>query len=102
MDMLEEEDSEEAINSHIENIGELVNALTAWRGENPDKEGLSAFLEEIALASDVDKIWNKSEDTVNCMTLHCAKGWNLKPCIFVRREEDIPFLRVKISTTKQK
>ena len=86
LDMLEDEESEES-NARIENVGELVNAVTAWAQENPDK-GLSAFLEEVALASDVDK-WNKSEDTVNCMTLHCAKGLEFKKVFIVGCEDGI-------------
>jgi DNA helicase-2/ATP-dependent DNA helicase PcrA len=86
LNMLEEEGSEEAA-SRIENISELTNALVAWAQENPEK-GLSAFLEEISLATDVDK-WNKSEDTVNCMTLHCAKGLEFKTVYIVGCEDGI-------------
>jgi DNA helicase-2/ATP-dependent DNA helicase PcrA len=84
MDMLEGEDSEEA-QARLENISELLNALSSWSVDNPDK-GLSAFLEEISLASDVDK-WNKSDETVNIMTLHCAKGLEFKT-VFIAGCED--------------
>src|SRR5271157_1453968 len=84
MNMLEDEDSEEA-QARLENINELMNALATWSIDNPDK-GLSEFLEEISLATDVDK-WNKSDDTVNLMTLHCAKGLEFKT-VFIAGCED--------------
>ena len=84
LDLLNAEDSEEA-RSRIENINELTNALAVWSEENPGK-GLSAFLEEISLATDVDR-WRKSDETVNLMTLHCAKGLEFK-CVFIVGCED--------------
>jgi Superfamily I DNA and RNA helicases len=84
MNMLEDEDSEEA-QARLENINELMNALATWSMDNPDK-GFSEFLEEISLATDVDK-WKKSDDTVNLMTLHCAKGLEFKT-VFIAGCED--------------
>ena len=84
MNMLEDEDSEEA-QARLENISELMNALAAWSMDNPGK-GFSEFLEEISLATDVDK-WKKSDDTVNLMTLHCAKGLEFKT-VFIAGCED--------------
>ena len=86
IDMLEDEGSEESV-SRIENVNELLNAIAAWAEENPEK-GLGAFLEEIALATDIDK-WNKSDETVNCMTLHCAKGLEFKTVYIVGCEDGI-------------
>jgi DNA helicase-2/ATP-dependent DNA helicase PcrA len=86
LDMLEDEGSEESA-SRIENISELTSALASWAQENPEK-GLASFLEEISLVSDIDK-WNKSEDTVNCMTLHCAKGLEFKTVYIVGCEDGI-------------
>ena len=84
MDKLEDEDSEEA-QARLENISELMNALATWSMDNPGK-GFSEFLEEISLATDVDK-WKKSDDTVNLMTLHCAKGLEFKT-VFIAGCED--------------
>ena len=84
LDMLEGEDSEEA-QARLENISELLNALGEWAADNPES-GLTEFLEEISLASDVDK-WNKSDATVNIMTLHCAKGLEFKT-VFIAGCED--------------
>jgi DNA helicase II / ATP-dependent DNA helicase PcrA len=69
--VFEGEDSEEA-ESRIENINELLNALAIWTDENPQR-GLAEFLEEISLASDIDR-WEQKDEAVNLMTLHCAKG----------------------------
>jgi DNA helicase II / ATP-dependent DNA helicase PcrA len=86
MDLLEEEDSEDAQN-RSENISELMNALASWSEDNPDKD-LAAFLEEISLASDVDT-WHKKDEMVNLMTLHCAKGLEFKAIYFVGCEDGI-------------
>jgi len=84
--VFEEEDSEEA-NARIENVGELVNAVAVWTEENPEK-GLPAFLEEISLATDVDR-WEQKDDSVNMMTLHCAKGLEFKQVFVVGCEDGI-------------
>ena len=86
VDMLTAEDSEEA-SGRLENINELVNALTLWSNENPDK-GLSDFLEEVTLATDVDRSEFK-ETAVSLMTLHCAKGLEFKVVFLVGLEDGI-------------
>ncbi len=86
LDQFDAEDSEDG-RSRIENINELTNALSVWSDENPGK-GLSAFLEEITLATDVDK-WKKTDETVNLMTLHCAKGLEFKYVVIVGCEDGI-------------
>jgi len=86
IDSLTSEESEEA-SGRLENINELVNALAMWHQDNPDK-GLDAFLEEVTLVSDIDK-WNKSDDAVNLMTLHCAKGLEFKVVFLVGVEDGI-------------
>jgi DNA helicase-2/ATP-dependent DNA helicase PcrA len=58
--------------SRMENIEELGNALAIWEKDNPGRD-LSAFLEEVALVSDVDS-WEKKDLAVNMMTMHCAMG----------------------------
>jgi DNA helicase II / ATP-dependent DNA helicase PcrA len=86
LDHYDAEDSEDA-QARIENINELVNALAEWSAENPGK-GLEPFLEEITLASDVDT-WKKTDETVNLMTLHCAKGLEFKSVFLVGCEDGI-------------
>ena len=84
--VFEEEDSEEA-QGRIENVSELVNAIAIWTEENPEK-GLAAFLEEISLATDVDR-WEQKDDSVNLMTLHCAKGLEFRQVFVVGCEDGI-------------
>ncbi|NLD98815.1 MAG: UvrD-helicase domain-containing protein [Fibrobacter sp.] len=86
MDMLTADDSEEA-RGRVENINELVNAMVFWKNENPSKK-LFDFLEEVTLISDVDS-WNKKENAVNLMTLHCAKGLEFKHVYLVGLEDGI-------------
>jgi DNA helicase-2/ATP-dependent DNA helicase PcrA len=88
MDMLSEraEDSEEAA-SRMENVNELMNALSAWQEENSGKS-LSDFLEEISLASDIDG-WSRKDNAVNFMTLHSAKGLEFKSVFLVGVEDGI-------------
>ena len=88
MDMLTEKaavSEEEA--SRVENVNELMNALSAWQEDNRDG-ALENFLEEVSLAGDVDG-WNREEDAVNFMTLHCAKGLEFKSVFLVGVEDGI-------------
>jgi DNA helicase-2/ATP-dependent DNA helicase PcrA len=73
--------------SRCENIEELGNALAIWEKENPGKE-LSAFLEEVALVSDVDS-WDKKDLAVNMMTIHSAKGLEFNNVFLVGIEDGI-------------
>jgi|WetSurMetagenome_2_1015567.scaffolds.fasta_scaffold00077_45 DNA helicase II / ATP-dependent DNA helicase PcrA len=84
--IFEGEDSEEA-EGRLDNVSELVNALSFWTEENPGK-GLPEFLEEISLATDVDR-WNRKDDSVNLMTLHCAKGLEFRRVFIVGCEDGI-------------
>ena len=84
--VFEGEDSEEA-EARIENVNELLNALAIWTEENPSR-GLAEFLEEISLASDVDR-WTQSDEAVNLMTLHCAKGLEFSTVFIVGCEDGI-------------
>jgi DNA helicase-2/ATP-dependent DNA helicase PcrA len=83
---LNSEDSVEN-ESRKENIEELGNALAIWGKENPDKD-LAAFLEEIALVSDVDS-WEKKDQAVNMMTMHSAKGLEFCHVFLVGIEDGI-------------
>ena len=55
-----------------DNVMELRTVAEKYRDMSP-KEGLSSFLEDIALISDVDN-FKESEDKVTLITLHQAKG----------------------------
>ncbi|GAA0546803.1 DNA helicase-2/ATP-dependent DNA helicase PcrA [Rhizomicrobium palustre] len=63
-DMLKADKSAEAP-GRLDNLKELVRSMDGF-------ESLAAFLEHIALVMDVEQ--NDSEDRINLMTLHAAKG----------------------------
>ncbi|MFP4417222.1 MAG: ATP-dependent helicase [Fibrobacterota bacterium] len=86
VDALESEDGEEA-QSRLENLNEFTNAVAIWSEENPDRS-IDEFLEEISLSSDVDK-WQGAHDSVNLMTLHCAKGLEFENVFLVGLEDGI-------------
>jgi DNA helicase-2/ATP-dependent DNA helicase PcrA len=88
MDMLAEraaQSEEEA--ARVENVNELMNAMAAWQGDNPEG-ALSDFLEEVSLAGDVDG-WNREAGAVNFMTLHSAKGLEFRAVFLVGVEDGI-------------
>src|SRR5690606_17503544 len=58
--------------SRIENLKELVSAAVDFEISSEDKT-LSAFLEQIALVSDIDN-YDEQSDAVVLMTVHSAKG----------------------------
>ena len=69
----------------IENIQELVSAIVDFEQNSEDKKS-SAFLENIALVSDVD-VWDEKKDFVTLITLHLAKGLEF-PCVFITGLEE--------------
>jgi DNA helicase II / ATP-dependent DNA helicase PcrA len=68
-----------------ENVLELRGVAQDYRDLSP-QEGLTAFLESVALVSDVDSLVEKS-DTVTLITLHQAKGLEF-PVVFMVGMED--------------
>jgi DNA helicase-2/ATP-dependent DNA helicase PcrA len=68
-----------------ENVLELRGVAQDYR-DLPPTEGLSAFLEGVALVSDVDSLEEKVE-TVTLITLHQAKGLEF-PVVFIVGMED--------------
>jgi len=68
---LEDSDEDDA-KDRIENIYELVNKIVDYEENEPDA-GLSGFLEEVALVSDIDGI-DDSMPRALLMTIHAAKG----------------------------
>jgi DNA helicase-2/ATP-dependent DNA helicase PcrA len=76
---LREENPAEA-EERIENVEELIAGAEAYarRAEEPSVDG---FLAEVTLLTDVD-LWDDTEDTVNLMTIHAAKGLEF-PVVFV-------------------
>lgn len=85
LDMLKAERREGQI--RIENLQELVNAVTEWSQENADGTILD-FLDDASLLSSVDDMRTKAEhkdkpeDAVTLMTMHNAKGLEF-PVVFI-------------------
>lgn len=66
--------------SRMENIEELFSVATRYAGEDLTSE-MDRFLEEVALASDVDSI-DRGSQAIHLMTIHSAKGLEF-PCVFI-------------------
>lgn len=71
--------------SKIENIKELILAVQEFEENNEDKS-LTAFLEYVALITDID-LYKREEDVVTVMTLHSAKGLEF-PVVFITGFEE--------------
>jgi len=84
--MTELADGSEEARSRIENINELINAITEWQENHPDS-GVREFLEEITLASDLDTYDGSS--AVSLMTLHTAKGLEFERVYLVGLEDGL-------------
>ncbi len=70
-----------------ENVKELLNGIYQYEQEN-DIVTLSAYLEDIALFSDIDN-YDTDADTVILMTLHSAKGLEFDNVFLIGLEEGI-------------
>ncbi len=69
----------------IENINELSSNLVKYEEENPEG-GLSGFLEEVSLFTDIDN-YDSTSDSVTLMTIHSAKGLEF-PVVFLPGMEE--------------
>lgn len=69
--------------SRQENVRELMGVAQAYQAV-----GLTGFLEEVALISDLDNL-NAGDDVVTLMTLHAAKGLEFPVVFMVGMEEAI-------------
>jgi DNA helicase II / ATP-dependent DNA helicase PcrA len=78
--------------ARIENIEELLNGIKDFIEGQKEIENatgsLSEFLEDIALATDLDKE-NNDDDRVALMTIHLAKGLEFPTVFVVGLEEDL-------------
>ena len=83
MDYLNEDP--ETFEDRANNIKELSSMFIKYQEESEEPD-LSAFLEDVALISDIDS-YNEDEDSVVLMTLHSAKGLEF-PVVFVPGMEE--------------
>jgi DNA helicase-2/ATP-dependent DNA helicase PcrA len=72
---------------HLENLRELAT-LAARYDTLPLGEGLEAFMESAALASDQDQL-KESNDSVRLMTVHAAKGLEFQHVFIVGLEDGL-------------
>lgn len=86
IDALLFENTEESLERRA-NVEEFVSTVKQYELEN-DEPTLSAFLEEIALVSDIDSLDNSS-DRVVLMTVHSAKGLEFDNVFLIGMEEGI-------------
>lgn len=75
----------ETYDDRVNNIKELSSMFIKYQ-EEADEPDLSAFLEDVALISDIDS-YNEDEDCVVLMTLHSAKGLEF-PVVFIPGMEE--------------
>ncbi|MDB5312025.1 MAG: ATP-dependent helicase [Gemmataceae bacterium] len=79
------ESTEEEDADRLANIEELITAAKQFHDEDPART-ITDFLEQIALASDVDG-WDETADHVSVMTLHASKGLEF-PVVYVLAVEE--------------
>ncbi|MCD5375256.1 UvrD-helicase domain-containing protein [Candidatus Gracilibacteria bacterium] len=84
-EFLKSQFSQDEYDSKKENLTELQNVASEYNGLSP-REGLSLFLEEVALISDLDKA-DTNQDYVILMTIHTSKGLEQQR-VFVTGLED--------------
>jgi len=84
LDSLKEQDNEEAT-ERLENVSELLAALHEYC-DIVEEPSLELFLEEVALATDLDNL-NDTDETVSLMTLHASKGLEFKKVFIPGFEE---------------
>ncbi len=83
--MLEEQGEEGK--TRLENIGQLVSNIRAFKDAN-EGATLEMFLEEVSLISDIDN-YDADADSVTLMTIHSAKGLEFPYVFIVGMEEGI-------------
>ncbi|AGB42183.1 ATP-dependent DNA helicase PcrA [Halobacteroides halobius DSM 5150] len=82
----------------VNNIKELLASMEQFEEEN-QTGGLSEFLEEVALLSDIDNL-DQEEDAIVLMTLHSAKGLEF-PVVFLAGMEENLLPHARSTDTEQ-
>jgi len=90
--------------TRIENIEELLNGIKDFiegqKEVDRARGALSEFLEDVALATDLDKD-NGDDDRVALMTIHLAKGLEFPYVFIVGMEEDLFPSAMSMSTRSE-
>ena len=79
------ESNDERADERLDNINEFKNAARDYL-DLPTREGLNAFMENVALVSDIDSM-EERPDSLTLITLHQAKGLEY-PVVFMVGMED--------------
>ena len=77
---LKADDTDEALD-RLQNVQELYNAVLQFE-ENNEESGLTDFLANASLSSDLDKLDQEQQSKVSLMTLHSSKGLEF-PVVFL-------------------
>lgn len=78
--------------SRQENVQELLNGVQEFisrRLEEGQSTGLSDFLQEVSLLSDLDEDESDEQHKVTLMTIHSAKGLEFPVVFIVGMEENL-------------
>lgn len=76
----------ENADERIENVDELMSNIINFEEDYGDEASLTAFLEEIALQTDLDNM-DSGADCVTMMTMHSSKGLEF-PIVFIAGMEE--------------
>ena len=86
---LQTDDGAGDFNSRMENVLEFIGSIKSFElGLDGDTNPLQAFLENVALISDLDDM-DEVADTVTLLTLHSAKGLEFSEVFITGMEENI-------------
>ncbi|MEG3029711.1 MAG: 3'-5' exonuclease, partial [Oscillospiraceae bacterium] len=82
------QDQGEEGKTRLENVGQLISNIQAYKDAHGEEATMAAFLEEVSLVSDIDN-YDQSADSVTLMTIHSAKGLEFPYVFLVGVEEGI-------------
>ena len=78
----------ENADERIDNVDELMSNIVKFEEDYEEEASLDAFLEEIALQTDIDN-YDSGADSVTMMTMHSSKGLEFPVVFVVGMEEGI-------------
>ncbi|MET3697677.1 ATP-dependent DNA helicase PcrA [Bacillus oleivorans] len=89
-EMLKAENSLEA-QSRLENLEEFLSVTKSFEERNEDDKSLIAFLTDLALVADIDRLdeQDTNDGNVTLMTLHSAKGLEFPVVFLLGMEEGV-------------
>jgi DNA helicase-2/ATP-dependent DNA helicase PcrA len=88
LDVLKLEDTPES-EARVENLTELLGAMSQYEQESETPETLERFLERVSLVNQDEEEGNKTKERVTLMTIHAAKGLEFAAVLICGLEEGI-------------